>query len=70
MQRQQHLRDAMARKGYSFRDLAFQTDLDPGYLCRVANGERRPSKDAALRIALALGSKGLARALRATGDGR
>jgi hypothetical protein len=45
------MREAMARKGHSFRTLSFLTDLDPGYLCRIASGERRPSKDAALKIA-------------------
>lgn len=48
------MHEAMARKGLSFRDLGFLVDLDPGYLCRVANGRRRLSKTAALRVARAL----------------
>lgn len=49
------MREAMERKGLSFRNLEFLTDLSAGYLCRVANGQRRPSKQAALVIAKALG---------------
>lgn len=48
------MHEAMARKGLSFRDLGFLTDLDPGYLCRVANGKRRLSKAAAFRVSRAL----------------
>ena len=47
--------EAMARQGISFRRLAFKVDCDPGYLCRVARGLRRPSKEIAERIADALG---------------
>jgi len=45
----------MARRSVSFRGLAFVTGLDAGYLCRIANGERRPSREAAVAIAKALG---------------
>jgi hypothetical protein len=45
---------AMSKLGYSFRDLGFVTDLDPGYLCRVANGKRHLSKPAAMKVARAL----------------
>jgi hypothetical protein len=48
------MHEAMAKLGYSFRDLGFVTDLDPGYLCRVANGKRRLSKLAAMKVARAL----------------
>jgi transcriptional regulator with XRE-family HTH domain len=48
------MREAMARQGYSFRDLGFLTELSPGYLCRVARGERRLSKEAAFRVARVL----------------
>ena len=45
---------AMARKGYSYRTLGFLTDLDAGYLCRVAHGKRRLSRPAAVKVATAL----------------
>jgi hypothetical protein len=48
------MHEAMAKAGYSFRDLGFVTDLDPGYLCRVANGKRHLSKPAAMKVARAL----------------
>jgi transcriptional regulator with XRE-family HTH domain len=54
MQGRPAIREAMARKGLTFRDLAWLTDYSAAYLCRVANGTRWPSKDAALRIAKAL----------------
>jgi transcriptional regulator with XRE-family HTH domain len=46
--------EAMRRRDLSFRELAFLTDLSAPYLWRVAHGQRRPSKDAALTIAKAL----------------
>ena len=48
------MQEAMARKDLSFMDLGFLTDLDAGYLCWVANGKRRLSKVAALKVARAL----------------
>lgn len=50
------LKTLMRRKHLSFRQLAFLTDLSAGFLCRIANGDRRPSKKAAVRIAQALGT--------------
>jgi len=49
------MQEAMARLDLSYRDLGFLTDLDAGYLCRVANGKRRLSKSAALKVARVLG---------------
>lgn len=46
---------ALRRKGWSFRRLAFETGLSAGYLCRVAGGQRRPSRSAAIRIGEVLG---------------
>lgn len=43
------------RRGYSFRELAFLTGLSAGYLCRVANGRRQLSPEAALTVARVLG---------------
>ena len=48
------MQEAMAREGLSFRDLGFLTDLDPGYLCRAANGKRRLSRPAAFKVARVL----------------
>ncbi|MFN2489882.1 MAG: helix-turn-helix domain-containing protein [Actinomycetota bacterium] len=48
------LQDEMSRQQLSYRDLAFRTDLSPAFLCRVANGRRKPSKINAERIARAL----------------
>jgi hypothetical protein len=48
------MQDAMARKNLSFRDLGFLTDLSAGYLCHVANGNRRLSKQAAMKVARVL----------------
>jgi transcriptional regulator with XRE-family HTH domain len=48
------MREAMKRKGLSFRDLGFLTDLDAGYLCRVASGKRRLSRPAAFKVARVL----------------
>ncbi len=48
-------RQAMADLDLSFRDLAFLTGYDPGYLCHIAKGRRVASRTAALRIAKALG---------------
>jgi transcriptional regulator with XRE-family HTH domain len=45
----------MERRGLSYRHLAFLTDLSAPYLCRVANGQRQPSREAAVNIAKALG---------------
>jgi len=45
---------AMKREGRSFRVLGFLTNYDPGYLWRVARGERSPSREAAVKIAKAL----------------
>lgn len=55
-----HLRErnamttAMAREHKSYRDLGFLTNFDPGYLWKIATGERAPSRAAALEIAKAL----------------
>lgn len=49
------MKEAMARKDYSFRNLAFLTKYSAAYLCRVAKGDRQPSREAALAIAKALG---------------
>lgn len=48
------LREAMNERRVSYRDLAFLTELDAGFLCRVANGQRRLSRESALRVARAL----------------
>jgi transcriptional regulator with XRE-family HTH domain len=50
------LRAEMVRQNLSFRELAFLTQppLSPGYLCRLASGQRWPSKRAALAVAKAL----------------
>ncbi len=49
------IRTAMEREGLTYRDLAFLTGLDAGYLNRIARGDNVPSRKAALRIAKALG---------------
>jgi len=49
------LRERMAERGLSYRDLAFLTGLDAGFLCKVANGQRRLSRDSAFKVARALG---------------
>lgn len=49
------LREKMQERELSFRDLGFLTDLNPGFLCRVASGKRRLSRESALRVARALG---------------
>lgn len=49
------VRAAMEQEGLTYRDLAFLTGLDPGYLNRIARGDKVPSRKAALRIAKALG---------------
>ena len=48
------LRAEMERRQLSYRDLAFLTGYSAGFLCRVANGKRRPSREHALAIARAL----------------
>jgi transcriptional regulator with XRE-family HTH domain len=48
------LREEMRRQRLSFRDLAFLTGHSAGYLCHLATGRRRPSRESALRIAKAL----------------
>lgn len=44
----------MADRGTSYRDLGHLTGYSAPHLCRIARGERRPSRAAALRIAKAL----------------
>jgi len=45
---------AMIRRKTSYRVLGFLTNRDPGYLWRVAKGERSPSRATAFEIARAL----------------
>jgi UTP--glucose-1-phosphate uridylyltransferase len=49
------LRDARKAKGLSQRALAQHVSLDPSYINRLEAGERRPSQDAVLNLAEALG---------------
>ena len=48
------LQERMSERDLSYRDLAFLTGLDAGFLCRVANGQRRLSRESAFRVAKAL----------------
>jgi hypothetical protein len=50
------LQQRLVESRYSFRLLAGVTGFDAGYLCRVAGGQRVPSRGAALRIASVLDS--------------
>lgn len=45
---------AMVAQRVSFRMLASQTGLSPGYLCQLAGGRRRPSVAALERIVAVL----------------
>jgi transcriptional regulator with XRE-family HTH domain len=44
----------MEREGLSFRDLEAATGFSASYLCRVANGQRKPSPLAVRKLARAL----------------
>lgn len=50
------IRELMERRGISYRDLAFMTNLDAGHLCRLAHGKSKPGYESAVSIARALGT--------------
>lgn len=49
------LAEQMALQGLTYRDLAAASTYDAAYLCRLANGHQKPSREAARAIAGALG---------------
>lgn len=52
----ERMKTLMAERGISLRKLARTIDYDVGYLSKVANGHKRPSRAMAERIAAALGA--------------
>lgn len=49
------LRDIRKKRGMTLKQLGEQTELSEGYISLIENMERRPSVDAAKRIAEVLG---------------
>lgn len=47
--------EEMNRRGWSYRDLGHASGYSAPFLCRVAHGHRRPSRQAQVVIAKALG---------------
>ncbi len=49
------IKAVMEREGWTYRDLAYLTRLDAGYINQIVKGRKTPTRRTALRIAKALG---------------